>query len=54
MSFRARLEWLVEADKQVRFLAGKRRWIDKDGVVHEPSLILAEEPAAYRAPKPAE
>ena len=35
MSFRARLRWLEEADRMVRFLATKRRWIDKDGVVHE-------------------
>jgi hypothetical protein len=36
MSFRAKLQWLEEADCMVRFLATKRRWIDKDGVVHEP------------------
>ena len=35
MSFRARLRWLEEADRMVRFLATKRRWIDKNGVVHE-------------------
>jgi hypothetical protein len=36
MSFRAKLQWLEEADCMVRFLATKRRWIDKNGVVHEP------------------
>lgn len=47
MSFRAKLQWLEEADRMVRFLAGKRRWIDKDGVVHEPEALLAETPAPY-------
>jgi len=49
MSFRAKLQWLEEADRMVRFLAKKRRWIDKDGVVHEPvaELAVAEEPDAY-------
>ena len=37
MSFRAKLQWLEEADRMVRFLATKRRWIDKDGVIHEPA-----------------
>jgi hypothetical protein len=36
MSFRAKLQWLEEADRMVCFLATKRRWIDKDGMVHEP------------------
>lgn len=49
MSFRAKLQWLEEADRMVRFLAGKRRWIDKDGIVHEPTLGVAEEQALYRA-----
>ncbi len=35
MSFRARLQWLENADRTVRFLARKRRWIDKDGIIHE-------------------
>ncbi len=47
MSFRAKLQWLEEADRMVRFLARKRRWIDKDGVVHEPEpALLAEDAAA--------
>ena len=56
MSFRAKLEWLEGADEMVRFLARKRRWIDKDGVIHEPTeraeektLAVAEEQADYRA-----
>jgi hypothetical protein len=49
MSFRAKLQWLEEADRMVRFLAGKRRWIDKDGGVHEPEDLLAESPAPYTA-----
>jgi hypothetical protein len=49
MSFRAKLKWLEEADRMVRFLARKRRWIDKDGVIHEPTApAVAEEQAAYR------
>ena len=38
MSFRAKLQWLEEADRMMRFLATKRRWIDKEGVIHEPPL----------------
>ena len=49
MSFRAKLQWLEDADRMVRFLAGKRRWIDKDGVVHEPATSLAEDAALYQA-----
>ena len=43
MSFRAKLQWLEEADKMVRFLATKRRWIDKDGVIHEPVAAPASD-----------
>lgn len=50
MSFRAKLKWLEEADRMVRFLARKRRWIDKDGVIHEAGpMRVAEPPAEYRA-----
>jgi hypothetical protein len=56
MSFRAKLEWLEGADRMVRFLARKRRWIDKDGVIHEPTenvqknaRAVAEEAAVYGA-----
>ncbi|MEO5961099.1 MAG: hypothetical protein ABIZ49_04065 [Opitutaceae bacterium] len=53
MSFRAKLLWLEEADRVLRFLAQRRRWIDKDGVVHEPAgdLAVAEEQASY-LPRP--
>jgi hypothetical protein len=37
MSFRAKLEWLEQAHELVRRLNRQRRWIDKDGVVHEPA-----------------
>jgi len=48
MSFRARLAWLEEADRMVRFMGKKRRWIDKDGVVHEPAAaVVAEDAARY-------
>jgi hypothetical protein len=54
MSFRAKLQWLEEADKMVRFLARKRRWIDKDGVIHEPGpMVPAEPPGHYpTSPRP--
>ena len=49
MSFRAKLQWLEEADKMVRFLARKRRWIDKDGKIHEAGpLMVCEPPAEYK------
>jgi len=37
MSFRAKLQWLEEADRMVRFLAKRRPWIDKEGVLHQPA-----------------
>jgi hypothetical protein len=58
MSFRAKLQWLEGADRMVRLLARQRRWIDKDGVIHEATenvkenvhaLAVAEEQTAYRA-----
>lgn len=49
MSFRAKLVWLEEADRMARFLARKRRWIDKDGVIHEPLDAVAEPPGDYGA-----
>ena len=58
MTFLAKLQWLEGADRMVRFLARKRRWIDKDGVIHEatgavePLSAVAEEPVAYRAEPP--
>jgi hypothetical protein len=59
MSFRAKLQWLEGADRMVRFLARKRRWIDKDGVIHEATerveekiLAVAEEQAGYGIEKP--
>ena len=48
MSFRSKLQWLEEADRMVRFMAKKRRWIDKDGVIHEPGAV-AEDAAPYPA-----
>ena len=37
MTFRAKLQWLEDASELVRRLSQQRRWIDKDGVVHEPA-----------------
>lgn len=47
MTFRERLLWLQEADRMVRFMETKRRWIDKDGVVHERTPAAAETSANY-------
>lgn len=44
MSFRAKLKWLEDADRMVRFLARKRRWIYKDGVIHEPVIAYRSHP----------
>lgn len=37
MSFRAKLQWLEDMDALLRRLSRQRRWMDKDGVIHEPS-----------------
>ena len=37
MSFRAKLQWLEDAHELVKRLNRQRRWIDKDGIVHEPT-----------------
>ena len=47
MSFRARLQWLEEADRMVRFMAKKRRWVDKDGVIHEPVPAVGEDASPF-------
>lgn len=39
MSFRAKLQWLEDAHEMVNHLNRQRRWIDKDGVIHEPTAI---------------
>jgi len=59
MSFRSKLQWLENADRMVQFLARRRRWIDKDGVIHEPTGVesepaaVAEKQADYLAANPA-
>ena len=47
MSFRSKLQWLEEADRMVRFMARKRRWIDKDGVIHERADVVAEDAVPF-------
>ncbi len=37
LSFRERLLWLQEADRLAAALEWQRPWIDKEGVVHQPT-----------------
>lgn len=45
MSFRAKLQWLEDMHAMLRRLNKDRRWIDTDGVIHEPTPnVVREDP----------